>query len=38
MPEYFFSISGTRETVTFMETGPPDIIPICAPFTSGKNV
>jgi hypothetical protein len=29
--EYFLSISDTRETVTFMETAPPDMAPICAP-------
>jgi hypothetical protein len=37
MPEYFFSISDTNETVTFMETTPPYMAPICAPSTSGTN-
>jgi hypothetical protein len=37
VPEYFFYISDTSETVTFMETAPPDIAPICAPSTSGTN-
>jgi hypothetical protein len=35
--EYFFSISDTSETVTFMETAPPPMAPICAPSTSGTN-
>jgi hypothetical protein len=35
VPEYFFSISDTSETVTFMETAPPDMAPICAPSASG---
>jgi hypothetical protein len=35
--EYFFSISDTSETVTFMETAPLDMVPICAPSTSGIN-
>jgi hypothetical protein len=34
LPEYFFYISDTSETVTFMETAPPDMAPICAPSTS----
>jgi hypothetical protein len=37
VPEYFFSISDSRETVTFMETAPPGMAPICAPSTSGTN-
>jgi hypothetical protein len=37
VPEYFFCISDTRETVTFMATTPPDIAPICAPSSSGTN-
>jgi hypothetical protein len=37
VPEYFISISDTSETVTFMETVPPDMAPICAPSTSGTN-
>jgi hypothetical protein len=37
VPEYFFSISDTIETVTFMETSPPNMTPICAPSTSGTN-
>jgi hypothetical protein len=37
VPEYFFSIPDTRETVTFMETAPPDMAPICAYCTSGTN-
>jgi hypothetical protein len=35
--EYFFSISDTSETVTFMETALPDRAPICAPCTSGTS-
>jgi hypothetical protein len=35
--EYFFSISDTNKTVTFTETAPPDMAPICAPSTSGTN-
>jgi hypothetical protein len=37
VPEYFFSISDTSETVTFMEKAPPHMAPICAPYTSGTN-
>jgi hypothetical protein len=37
IPGYFFSISDTSETLTFMETTPPDMAPICAPSTSGTN-
>jgi hypothetical protein len=37
VPEYFFYISETSETVTFMATEPPDIAPICAPSASGTN-
>jgi hypothetical protein len=33
--ENFFSVSDTSETVTFIETTPPDMAPICAPSTSG---
>jgi hypothetical protein len=36
-PEYFFSISDTSETVTFMETTPP-IGLICAPSQLSKCV
>jgi hypothetical protein len=35
VPEYFFSISDTSESVTFVETAPPDMAPIYAPSTSG---
>jgi hypothetical protein len=35
--EYFFSISDTSETVTFMEVAPPDMVPICATSTAGSN-
>jgi hypothetical protein len=37
VPEYFFSMSDTNETVPFMETALPDMAPICAPPTSGSN-
>jgi hypothetical protein len=37
VPEYFFSISDTNETVTFMETAPQNMAPICAPPSSGTN-
>jgi hypothetical protein len=37
VPEYFASISDTSETVTFMETAPPDMAPICALSTLGNN-
>jgi hypothetical protein len=37
VPEYFFSISDTSKTVTFTETEPPDMAPICAPSASGTN-
>jgi hypothetical protein len=37
VPEYFFFISDTSESVTFMERAPPDMAPICAPSTSGTN-
>jgi hypothetical protein len=37
VPVYFFSVSDTSETVPFMKTVPPDMAPICAPSTSGKN-
>jgi hypothetical protein len=37
VPEYFFSISDTNKTVTFMETAPPDMAPTCALSTSGTN-
>jgi hypothetical protein len=33
--EDLFSTSDNSETVTFMETAPPDMAPICAPSTSG---
>jgi hypothetical protein len=35
--EYFFSISGTSESVKFMETVPPDMAPISTPPTLGNN-
>jgi hypothetical protein len=35
VPGYFFFISDTSETVTFTETAPPDMPPICALCTSG---
>jgi hypothetical protein len=38
VPEYFFSYSHTSETITLMETSPPDMAPICAPSTSGTNL
>jgi hypothetical protein len=37
VPEYFFSIYETRETVTFMKTAPPDMAPIFTPSTAGTN-
>jgi hypothetical protein len=37
VPEDFFSISDTSETVTFMETAPSDMAPIFIPFTSVIN-
>jgi hypothetical protein len=35
VPEYFFSISDTSETLTFMKTAPQDLAPICTASTSG---
>jgi hypothetical protein len=37
VPEYFFSISDTSGIVTFMETAPADMAPICELSTSGTN-
>jgi hypothetical protein len=37
VPEYVYSISDTSVTITFMETAPPDMAPICAPSTSVTN-
>jgi hypothetical protein len=37
VPEYFFSISGTNETVEFMETAPAGMAPVCASSASGSN-
>jgi hypothetical protein len=35
--EYFFSDSDTSETVTIVETAPPDMTQICASSTSETN-
>jgi hypothetical protein len=37
VPEYFFSISDNSEAVTFTETTPPDVAPICATSNSVTN-
>ena len=35
--DYFFPFCDTSETITLMETAPPDMTPICAPSTSETN-
>ena len=37
VPEYFFSISDTIETVTSMQIAPPNVVPVCVTSTSVTN-
>ena len=34
LTEYLFSISDTSKIVTFVETSPPNMVPVCVPSTS----